>query len=34
MMPENWKAQIGWPDTVPEHVSLWVSLLQFRREYD
>lgn len=45
MMPEDWKEQIGrpdaiffgavgWPDTVPDHVSLWGSLLQFRREYD
>ncbi|QOT70656.1 MULTISPECIES: tartrate dehydrogenase [Sphingobium] len=45
MMPEDWKAQIGnpdaiffgavgWPDIVPDHVSLWGSLLQFRREYD
>ncbi|MGH7006639.1 MAG: isocitrate/isopropylmalate family dehydrogenase, partial [Alphaproteobacteria bacterium] len=45
MMPENWKAQIGghdaiffgavgWPDTVPDHISLWGSLLQFRREFD
>ena len=45
MMPEDWKAQIGqpdaiffgavgWPQTVPDHVSLWGSLLQFRREYD
>jgi tartrate dehydrogenase/decarboxylase/D-malate dehydrogenase len=45
MMPEDWKARIGkvdailfgavgWPDTVPDHVSLWGSLLQFRREYD
>ncbi|TAK99108.1 MAG: tartrate dehydrogenase [Rhodospirillaceae bacterium] len=45
MMPEDWKAQIGtpdaiffgavgWPDTVPDHISLWGSLLQFRREYD
>ena len=45
MMPDDWKAQIGspdaiffgavgWPDTVPDHVSLWGSLLQFRREYD
>ena len=25
---------VGWPDTVPDHVSLWGSLLQFRREYD
>ncbi len=45
MMPDDWKAQIGkpdaiffgavgWPDTVPDHISLWGSLLQFRREYD
>jgi tartrate dehydrogenase/decarboxylase/D-malate dehydrogenase len=45
MMPEDWKDQIGkpdaiffgavgWPETVPDHISLWQSLLQFRREYD
>ena len=45
MMPEDWKARIGghdaiffgavgWPDTVPDHVSLWGSLIQFRREFD
>ena len=45
MMPEDWKERIGspdaiffgavgWPDTVPDHVSPWGSLLQFRREYD
>ena len=45
MMPENWKERIGshdaiffgavgWPATVPDHVSLWGSLLQFRREFD
>ncbi|MGI6247451.1 MAG: tartrate dehydrogenase [Pseudochelatococcus sp.] len=45
MMPEDWKERlgrpsalffgaVGWPDTVPDHVSLWGSLLQFRREYD
>jgi tartrate dehydrogenase/decarboxylase/D-malate dehydrogenase len=45
MMPEDWKERIGrpdaiffgavgWPDTVPDHISLWQSLLQFRREYD
>lgn len=45
MMPEDWKAQIGfhdaiyfgavgWPQTVPDHVSLWGSLLLFRREFD
>ncbi|MBU0773594.1 MAG: tartrate dehydrogenase, partial [Alphaproteobacteria bacterium] len=25
---------VGWPNTVPDHISLWGSLLQFRREYD
>ena len=25
---------VGWPDTVPDHVSLWGSLLQFRRAFD
>ncbi|MDH6233720.1 tartrate dehydrogenase/decarboxylase/D-malate dehydrogenase [Mesorhizobium soli] len=45
MLPEDWKAQIGghdaiffgavgWPDMVPDHISLWGSLLQFRREFD
>ncbi|TWB10107.1 tartrate dehydrogenase/decarboxylase/D-malate dehydrogenase [Nitrospirillum amazonense] len=45
MMPEDWKERIGapdaiffgavgWPETVPDHISLWGSLLQFRREYD
>ena len=45
MMPEDWKAQIGshdaiffgavgWPEKVPDHISLWGSLLQFRREFD
>ena len=45
MMPEDWKAQIGghdaifygavgWPATVPDHVSLWGSLLRIRREFD
>jgi len=45
MMPADWKDQIGnvdaiffgavgWPNTVPDHVSLWGSLLQFRRGYD
>jgi len=45
MMPANWKDQIGghdaifygavgWPDTVPDHISLWGSLLLFRREFD
>jgi tartrate dehydrogenase/decarboxylase/D-malate dehydrogenase len=45
MMPDDWKEQIGgheaiffgavgWPDTVPDHISLWGSLLKFRREFD
>ena len=45
MMPANWKAQltgqdallfgaVGWPATVPDNVSLWGSLLKFRREFD
>ncbi|MCQ5014478.1 isocitrate/isopropylmalate family dehydrogenase, partial [Escherichia coli] len=25
---------VGWPDTVPDHISLWGSLLKFRRELD
>lgn len=45
MLPDNWKTQlqemdaiyfgaVGWPATVPDHVSLWGSLLKFRREFD
>jgi len=45
MMPADWKVQlqghdaiyfgaVGWPATVPDHVSLWGSLLKFRREFD
>jgi tartrate dehydrogenase/decarboxylase / D-malate dehydrogenase len=45
MMPEDWKDRIGghdalffgavgWPATVPDHVSLWGSLIQFRRQFD
>ena len=45
MMPEDWKEKIGrhdavffgavgWPAKVPDHVSLWGSLIQFRREFD
>lgn len=45
MMPDNWFAQlkdfdaiyfgaVGWPEVVPDHVSLWQSLLLFRREFD
>ncbi|CAN1509250.1 LeuB Isocitrate/isopropylmalate dehydrogenase [Burkholderiaceae bacterium] len=45
MLPDSWKEQIsghdaiyfgavGWPDKVPDHISLWGSLLLFRREFD
>ena len=45
MMPDDWKQQlggldallfgaVGWPAAVPDHVSLWGSLLKFRREFD
>lgn len=45
MMPEDWKARlagvdaiyfgaVGWPATVPDHISLWGSILKFRREFD
>src|SRR5436190_4182561 len=45
MMPEDWFEQlkdleaiyygaVGWPATVPDHVSLWGSLIQFRRRFD
>nr|WP_281257598.1 isocitrate/isopropylmalate family dehydrogenase [Zobellella endophytica] len=25
---------VGWPEKVPDHISLWDSLLQFRRAFD
>ena len=45
MMPDDWKARLedmdaiyfgaaGWPAIVPDHISLWGSLLKFRREFD
>jgi len=45
MMPDDWKQQlegfdaiyfgaVGWPSTVADNVSLWGSLLKFRREFD
>ena len=45
MLPDDWKHQIGshdaiffgavgWPQKVPDHISLWGSLLKFRREFD
>jgi len=44
-MPENWKDLVGghhaiyfgatgWPAAVPDHVSLWSSLIKFRRDFD
>ncbi|WP_421880738.1 tartrate dehydrogenase [Methylibium sp.] len=45
MLPDDWFATlsgydaiyfgaVGWPAVVPDHVSLWGSLLKFRREFD
>ena len=45
MLPDDWKEKlgkhdaiffgaVGMPDQVPDHISLWGSLLQFRREFD
>jgi tartrate dehydrogenase/decarboxylase/D-malate dehydrogenase len=45
MMPDDWNEQlsgfeaiffgaVGMPDIVPDHISLWGSLLKFRREFD
>ena len=45
MMPEDWfdrlkgfeaifYGAVGWPATVPDHVSLWGSLIPFRRQFD
>jgi len=45
MLPDDWKEQIGghdaiyfgavgWPEKIPDHISLWGSLLRFRREFD
>ncbi|MFG3233366.1 tartrate dehydrogenase [Streptomyces antibioticus] len=45
MMPEDWHdvlggfdavffGAVGWPEVVPDHVSLWGSLLQMRRGFD
>ena len=45
MLPDDWRDRIGgheaiyfgavgWPQAVPDHVSLWGSLLLFRREFD
>lgn len=45
MLPDEWFetlreydaiyfGAVGWPETVPDHVSLWGSLLLFRRAFD
>jgi tartrate dehydrogenase/decarboxylase/D-malate dehydrogenase len=45
MMPDDWFDQlvstdalyfgaVGWPATVPDHISLWGSILKFRRSFD
>ena len=45
MLPDDWVEQlkgfdalfygaVGWPEKVPDHISLWGSLLQFRRQFD
>jgi tartrate dehydrogenase/decarboxylase/D-malate dehydrogenase len=45
MLPDDWKERIGghdaiyfgavgWPDKIADHLSLWGSLLLFRREFD
>ena len=44
-MPSDWKQQltqydciffgaVGWPEQVLDHISLWDSLIKFRREFD
>ena len=45
MMPSDWFDQlkhfeaiffgaVGWPEKVPDHISLWGSLIKFRRQFD
>lgn len=45
MLPDDWKEQIGnhdaiffgavgLPEKIPDHISLWGSLIKFRREFD
>ncbi len=45
MLPDNWKdligghdaiyfGAVGWPEKIPDHLSLWGSLLLFRRDFD
>lgn len=45
MLPPDWRERlmgfeaiyfgaVGWPEKIPDHISLWGSLLQFRRVFD
>jgi tartrate dehydrogenase/decarboxylase / D-malate dehydrogenase len=45
MLPPDWKdtlarfdaiffGAVGWPAALPDHISLWGSLIKFRREFD
>ena len=45
MLPDDWfetlskfdaiyYGAVGWPEKVPDHISLWGSILQFRRAFD
>ncbi|QGN33968.1 tartrate dehydrogenase [Microlunatus sp. Gsoil 973] len=45
MLPDDWFevlrafdaiffGAVGWPEVVPDHISLWGSLIQFRRRFD
>ena len=45
MLPDDWQEKlethdaiyfgaVGWPEILPDHISLWGSLLKFRREFD
>ena len=45
MLPDDWQDKlqqadaiffgaVGWPEIVPDHISLWGSLIQFRRTFD
>jgi tartrate dehydrogenase/decarboxylase / D-malate dehydrogenase len=45
MLPDDWQEQIGahdaiffgavgWPESVPDHISLWGSIVRFRRALD
>jgi tartrate dehydrogenase/decarboxylase/D-malate dehydrogenase len=45
MMPDDWEERlanqraiyfgaVGWPEKIPDHISLWGSLILFRRKFD